>query len=197
VTVLKAKRPKFLVPRRRYEFDEDLWIVKFGRPKVAPLLRVGRRAGIVALQGGEQGLSLAARGGKAFAVSSAAQGRKMILVVQWRRMPKDWELSFVDKMKSMEAMGIQFPDVLRAYLPTVLGEAPSEVMLNWVGRQTRAQPKRFVNAARKMFGKSSKSIITGLERTANPEAMLEARKPVEAPYQSLVDAIRIADSGLS
>jgi hypothetical protein len=44
-----------------------------------------------------------------------------------------------------------------------------------------------------MFGKSSRSIIIGVERIADPVQMLEARRPVEPPYQSLVDAIRAAD----
>ena len=192
-TMLRVKLPRFLVPRRKYEVNEDLWLVRTGRPMANLLLRVGRRAGIVALQGGYETLGLAARGGRVAASNLAVQGRKVVLLAQWRRMPKAWELSFVGKMKSMEASGIQFSEVLKTYLPSVLGEAPSEVLLNWVGRQTRHQPKRFVSTVRKMFGRSSMSIIMSLEKAADLEAMLEARRPVEAPYQSLVDAIRAAD----
>jgi hypothetical protein len=193
MAVLKARLPKFLAPRRKYEVNEDLWLVKFGRPKMELLLRVGRRAGIVALQGSQEARLVFVRGGKGAVSAVAIQGRNAVLFAQWRRMPKDWELSFVQKMKAMETLGIQFPEILRTYLPSVLGEVPSEVLLNWVGRQTRHQPKRFVNAVRKMFGKSSRSIIMGLEKAANPEEMLDAKKPVAPPYQSLVDAIRAAD----
>jgi hypothetical protein len=193
IRLLKVRIPKFLTPRRRYEVDESNWLVIWGRPKVIALWRVSRPVALEGVKDGRKGLVFTLRGLLAGMHAVEAGGRKLVLFIQWGRMPKAWELSFVSKMKLMEAQGIPFPEVLKTYLPTVIGEAPSGVLLNWVGRSTRHQPKRFTNAVAEMFGKSSRSIITGLEKTADPEQMLDARRPVEPPYQSLVDAIRAAD----
>jgi hypothetical protein len=213
--VMKARLPRFLVLRRRYEVDRSHWLVKYG-PQMAglPFVTAGTTI-LLIVREGEKGVVLLTNGGRKALPSLGASGqkgaihltngggrvlsgltvpgRKVVLFVQWRRMPKEWEVSFVRKMKSMEAQGIRFPEVLKLYLPSIIGEAPSEVLLRWVGRQTRLQPKRFANAARKMFGKSSKSIITGLENLADPEKIMADRMPVEPPYQSLVDAIKAAD----
>ena len=212
---MKVRLPRFLAPRRRYEVDRSHWLVKSGPTMVGlPFVAVGT-AILIILREGEKGAVLLTRGGRRISPGItfsgrkggdlltsgggkvlsglAAPGRKVVLFVQWRRMPKEWEVSFVKKMKWMEAQGIRFPDVLKLYLPSIIGEAPSEVLLRWVGRQTRVQPKRFVNAVREMFGKSSKSIITGLERLSDPEKILADRVPVDPPYQSLVDAIKAAD----
>jgi hypothetical protein len=153
---MKVRKPRFLTPRRRYEVNESMQLVQFGRAKLSATLRFLE---------------------------------KVVLFIEWGRVPRQWEVSFVAKMKSMEAKGISFPDVLRTYLPTVYGDAPSEVLFNWVGRKARHQPKAFVQAVSKMFGPSAKSIVGKLENVADPEAMLEARRPAELPFQSLVDAI--------
>jgi hypothetical protein len=170
-----------------------LVIVREGQKGALLLTHGGRRALPSLGASGQKGAIHLTNGGGRVLSGLAVPGRRVVLFVQWGRMPKEWEVSFVKKMKSMEAQGIRFPEVLRLYLPSIMGEAPSEVLLRWVGRQTRVQPKRFAKAVRKMFGKSSKSIITGLERLADPEKILADRKPVEAPYQSLVDAIKAAD----
>jgi hypothetical protein len=109
-------------------------------------------------------------------------------------MPKVWEISFVAKMKSMEARGIAFQDVLKKNLPTLFGDGPSEILLRWIGRKNSTQPKRFAKAAGKMFGKSARSIITGLENLADPDKMLEVHEEAEPPFQSLIEAIQRADS---
>jgi hypothetical protein len=158
---MKARKPRFLTPRRKYQVDESMWLVKFGRPKVEMLMR---------------------------------QGQKVVLFVQWRRMPKSWELSFVTKMKIIEAEGITFREVLKTHLPTLFGEAPTEVLLRWIGKRARTQPKRFVKTVADMFGNSAKAIITGLESLADPDEMLEAHKPEEPPFQSLIEAIQQADA---
>ena len=193
IRVLKVRLPRFLTPKRRYEVDESNWLVIWGRPKAITLWRVSRPIALEMIKEGREGSALGLRGVRVGIRAVAAGGRKLILFVQWGRMPKAWELSFVSKMKMMEAQGIPFPEVLKTYLPTVIGEAPSGVLLNWVGRSTRHHPKQFTNAVAEMFGKSSRSIIVGVERIADPVQMLEARTPVEPPYQSLVDAIRAAD----
>lgn len=191
--MLKVSLPGFLVPRRKYEVNKSHWLVRFGPPMVRlPFVAAGTAILLVVREGG-RGAVLLIHGGRRGLSVLAVPGRNVVLFVEWRRMPKEWEVSFDNKMKSMEARGIQFPEVLKEYLPSIIGEAPSEVLLRWVGRQTRLQPKRFANAVREMFGKSSKSIITGLERLSDPEKMIENHRPVEPPYQSLVDAIKAAD----
>jgi hypothetical protein len=202
--LLKARLPKFLTPRRKYQVDESYWLVKVGKPKVQAFFRVAMPkfqafmsvatpAGIELVLEGRKGLIVLLRGGGRGISGFSGGGRKVVVFFQWGRMPASWELSFVGKMKSMEAQGIQFPLVLKTYLSSVMGDAPSETLLHWVGRKNRNQPKQFTNAVRKMFGKSAKPIITGLEKLANPEEILRSQIPEEAPYQSLVDAIKAAD----
>jgi len=124
-------------------------------------------------------------------------GRKSVLFFQWHRIPKDWELSFVAKMKSAESKGIPFTEVLQTDLPLVLGQVPSDVLLRWVGKRARSQPKRFVNTINEMFGKSGKKIIVGLQDALNPDKMLEVHEPPEEKFQSLIDAIEKADAANS
>ena len=119
---------------------------------------------------------------------------KTILFFQWRRMPKAWELTFVSKMKEAEAQGIPFPEVLQTNLPTLLGEAPSEVLLRWVGKKARSQPKSFAKAVAKMFGPSGRRVITGLEEKFNPQDMLQTHEEGEEPFQVLIDAIEKSDA---
>ena len=118
----------------------------------------------------------------------------MILLFQWGRMPRPWELSFVAKMKEAESQGIPFPEVLQTNLPMVLGEAPSEVLLRWVGRKGRSQPKGFAKVVAKMFGPSGKRIITGLEDRFSPQDMLQTHEKPEEPFQALIDAIEKSDA---
>ena len=74
------------------------------------------------------------------------------------------------------------------------GQVPSDVLLRWVGKRARSQPKRFVNTINEMFGKSGKKIIVGLQDALDPDKMLEAPKPAEEKFQSLIDAIQQADA---
>jgi hypothetical protein len=122
---------------------------------------------------------------------------KTILFLQWGRMPKPWEVSFVKKMRSAESQGIPFPEVLQTNLPLVLGEVPSDVLLRWVGRKARSQPKRFAKVISKMFGPSSRRIITGLEERLDPQSMLEVHEEPEEPFQALIDSIERADAARS
>jgi hypothetical protein len=191
--ILKIRIPEFLTPRRKYEVNETMWLVKFGRPKIKLILRVGKP---VALRLANEGVGfgfLVSRWGKRGANALSASGHKMVLFVQWRRMPKVWEVSFVNKMELAESKGIAFPEVLQSYLPSIMGEAPADVFLKWIGKRARQQPKPFAKAASKMFGESAKPIITGLENLADLDGMLRSRMPVDPPYNSLVGAIRAAD----
>jgi len=190
VISLKARLPKFLVPRRRYEVDESMLLVKIGRSKLLPAVNSARST----LAPVEKGLTLF---GHYFSVTVGHQLHNAILLIQWGRMPKHWELSFVSKMKEAETQGIPFPEVLQQSLPMVLGEGPSEVLLRWVGRKARSQPKHFAKAVAKMFGPSGRRIITGIEDRFSPEDMLETDEEPEEPFQALIDAIEKSDAGKS
>jgi hypothetical protein len=197
---LRVKLPKFLTPRRKYEMNESMWLVQFGRPKVEMIIRLGRKS-IPILQSPERGVIFQIRkmGPVAHSarVALAREGRKPVLYLQWHRMPKEWELSFVAKMKWAESRGIPFTEVLQTDLPLVLGQVPSDVLLRWVGKRARSQPKRFVNTINHMFGKSGKKIIIGLQESLDPEKMLETSEPQEENFQSLIDAIQQADASNS
>ncbi|HEV2226896.1 MAG TPA: hypothetical protein VGR56_08875 [Nitrososphaerales archaeon] len=204
---MKARKPGFLSLKRRYEVDESSWLVKHGRPmlnklfrEVLPILKMLILGGVVALRFGFQEIRPIFRQGPrvsgAFRSAGRAfahKGQTVVWFFQWRRFPKAWEISFVAKMKSMEVRGIPFQLVLKSNLPVLFGDAPSETLLRWMGRRNRTQPKRFAKAAAKMFGKSAKSIITGLENLADPDKMLEVHQEVEPPFQSLIEAIQRAD----
>ncbi|HEV2138963.1 MAG TPA: hypothetical protein VGR53_08975 [Nitrososphaerales archaeon] len=204
---MKARKPGFLSLKRRYEVDDSSWLVQHGRPMLKklfreglPILRILILGGVVALRFGLQGIRPIFRQGPrvsgAFRSAGRAlahKGQMLVWLFQWRRFPKAWEISFVSKMKSMEDRGIPFQQILKSNLPVLFGDAPSEVLLRWMGRRNRTQPKRFAKAAAKMFGKSAKSIITGLENLADPDKMLEVPHEVEPPFQSLIEAIQRAD----
>ncbi|HEY6282489.1 MAG TPA: hypothetical protein VIW22_01030 [Nitrososphaerales archaeon] len=204
---MKARKPGFLNLKRKYEVDESSWLVQHGRPMAKKLFRGGLPilktliiGGVVVLRFGFQELRpifhQGSRVSGAFRSAGRAfahEGQMLVWFFQWRRFPKAWEISFVAKMKSMEARGIPFQQVLKSNLPLLFGDAPSEVLLRWMGRKNRTQPKRFAKAAAKMFGKSAKSIITGLENLANPDKMLEVHQEAEPPFQSLIEAIQRAD----
>jgi hypothetical protein len=194
---VKVRVPKFLTPRRKYEVNESMRLVKFGRPTVEMLLRHTRKA-ILVLKLAEKELLIGSRKVGPFAHSArialVREGRKPIIYFQWGRMPKDWELSFVAKMKSAESRGIPFPEVLQTNLPLVLGGGPSDVLLRWVGKRARSQPKRFVKTVNEMFGKSGKRVIIGLHDALDPDKMLEVHEPPEEKVQSLIDAIQQADA---
>lgn len=197
---LRVKLPKFLTPRRKYETNESMWLVKIGRPKVEMLIRLGRRSLPVLQTTEKELLFLIGKMGPvahSTRIALARESRKPILYFQWHRIPKDWELSFVVKMKSAESRGIPFPEVLQTDLPLILGQVSSDVLLRWVGRRARSQPKRFVNTINEMFGKSGKKIIVGLQDTLDPDKMLEAQEPPEDKFQSLIDAIEQADAANS
>src|SRR5712692_310570 len=204
---MKARKPGFLNLKRKYEVDESSWLVQHGLPVLKlifreslPILKMLILGGIIMLGFGFSKVKPVVHQGpkvtgafRSVGRAFAHEGRMIAWFSEWRRMPKAWEISFVYKMKSMEARGISFQDVLKSNLPMLFGDAPSEVLLRWMGRKNRTQPKRFAKAAAKMFGKSAKSIITGLENLADPDKMLEVHEEVEPPFQSLIEAIQNAD----
>ena len=194
---MKNRLPKFLTPRRKYEVDESMKLVQFGRAQMKTAIRLGQRVVVVSgaikrdyVPNGQE-ISMMGQSARA---GLGDQLRKPVLYFQWGRMPKAWELSFVSKMKSVESLGIPFPEVLQTDLPLVMGEAPAGVLLRWIGRRARSDPKTFAKAVSGMFGTSGKRIITGLEAALNPEKMLDSHKEPEEPFQSVIDAIQKADA---
>jgi hypothetical protein len=177
---------ELLTPRRKYEVDESMKLVKFGRSRVIPVVNSTRRV----LAPAEKEMIML---GRHLSVAAGVQLHRAILLVQWGRMPKPWELSFVSKMKEAESQGIPFPEVLQTGLPLILGEAPSEVLLRWVGRKARSQPKHFAKVVEKMFGPSGKRVITGLQERFNPNDRLGAHEEPEEPFQALIDSIEKAE----
>ena len=165
-------------------------LVKIGRSRLLPAAKTAQRVLTPVAK------ELIVLGHSTWIVTSR-QFSRMVLVFQWGRVPKSWELSFVAKMKEAESQGIPFPEVLQTNLPLVLGEAPSEVLLRWVGRKARSQPKSFAKVVAKMFGPSGKRIITGLEYNFSPQDMLQINEEPEEPFQALIDAIEKADAGTS
>ena len=190
--------PKFLTLRRKYEIDESMGLVKFSRAHFGVLIMIGIR---MTAYGRTAEAAVVPQSRKLVSFGHSAgqtlvrEASKPVLFLQWGRVPKDWELSFVAKMKSAESQGIPFTQVLQADLPLVLGEVPSDVLLRWVGRRARSQPKQFVKIVGKMFGPSGKRIITGLEGRLDPEKLLEVEKDPDEPFQSLIEAIQRADAG--
>jgi len=185
--LLKVHLPKFLVPRRKYQVDESMLLVKIGRTRLLPTARVAQK---VSSASGRKLVMF----GRGTSVSLNRQFNETVLFLQWGRRPKPWELTFVMKMKWAESQGIPFTEVLQTNLPLVIGDAPSDVLLRWVGRKARRQPKHFVKTVEKMFGPSGKRIIAGLEYRLSPEEMLEAHEEPEEPFQALIDAIEKADA---
>ena len=165
-------------------------LVKIGRSRLMPTLREALK--ILTRLGRELVVI-----GHSTVVVLDRQFHNVILFIQWRRMPKPWELSFESRMKSAETQGIPFAEVLQTNLPLVLGEVPSDVLLRWVGRKGRSQPRRFAKIISKMFGPSGKRIITGLEERFSPQEMLAINEEPEEPFQALIDAIERADASKS
>lgn len=118
----------------------------------------------------------------------------MVLLLQWGRVPKDWELAFVLKMEAAQSQGIDFRAILKADLPAVLGEVPSGVLLRWVGKKAKANPKTFVKTVNKIFGRSGRQIIVGLQEIQDQGRMVVAEKSLEEEFQPLIDAINQADA---
>ena len=243
--MLKARVPTLLLPRRRYELNEDLWIVRFAQPKIElavevewAALTIGwhlARAGSIRLATelrdsgpmwrsagrsvthqlaaglGSFGVALSSAGqafahhlaggggrlGPGFRSAGrrvAGQGENIVLFFQWGRVPKEWERLFVAKIHESEARGVPFHDIVKATLPSVIGEAPSFVLLRWVGQKGAKGPRQFVKTVEKTFGKSAKSVIVGLNRSLDPDAMLEVPEEPEEKFRAVIEAIQKADA---
>ena len=122
--------------------------------------------------------------------------RRGALTFKWGRVPKVWELSFIDRMRELEKEGLPFNEVLRSTLPKLMGEDTSYVLRAWVGRTARCNPERFARNISEMFGASSRNVLTSLDKLVDERSLLEAKVPKEPPIQSLLEAIQRTDAAM-
>jgi hypothetical protein len=123
--------------------------------------------------------------------------RRTALTFKWGRVPKTWELSFIDRMRQLGRKGIGFNEILRSTLPRIFGEDTSHVLRTWVGRKARNNPERFARTVSKMFGASARNVLGSLYRLADEVKPLENRTPKEPPYQSFLEAIERSDAAIA
>jgi hypothetical protein len=128
-----------------------------------------------------------------FAARARFNLRRTGLTIKWRRVPKLWEMAFIDRMKVAESMGISLPEVLRNTLPRTMGIEGTRVLGYWTGKKSMLDPETFVREMAKLFGKSSKQVVMGVFDGLDEGKILADRSPEEPKYQSLVDAINRAD----
>jgi hypothetical protein len=120
--------------------------------------------------------------------------RRSALFFMWGRVPKIWELSFVDRMRGLEKVGLTFDEILCSTLPELLGEDPSLVLRVWIGRRARCNPERFARSISKMFGASARNVLGGVDSLVDEASLLAKRTPRKLPIQVLLDAIQRADA---
>ena len=209
----------FPKPRRKYEVDESSWLVIKTRatlkwldmeegaelhgasPRVKYLLRW---AYIHARSLGVRFLSWAvseAKGGwrwlgvhwPTFAARTRFGLRRVGLAFKWRRIPKVWEMAFIDRMTAAQKMGIPFVQVLGDTLPKTMGIDGTRILGYWTGKKSMLEPEVFVRETAKLFGKSSKQVVMGVFEGLDEGKLLVDLTPEEPKYQSVVDAIRRAD----
>ena len=118
--------------------------------------------------------------------------RLMALTIKWGRVPNDWELAFIAKMRGLQKSGIRFDRVLKITLPRLFGEE-SEILNSWVGEKAGRNPERFVRSVSKMWGPSAHSVIISLDRLTNDKGLFES-KANDPPYKSLLEAIQKSDA---
>ena len=117
------------------------------------------------------------------------------LTFKWGRVPKVWELFFIDRMRELEKRGLPFDQVLRSTLPKLFGVDPSQVLRTWVGGKARRNPECFVRSVSEMFGASARHVLGSLDMLVDERGLLEAKVPKEPPVQSLLMAIQKANAG--
>ncbi|MGD0478424.1 MAG: hypothetical protein ABSB29_09710 [Nitrososphaerales archaeon] len=122
--------------------------------------------------------------------------RRVALTFKWGRIPKTWELSFIDRMRELEEAGLTFDEILCSTLPQLIGEDTSEILRTWVGEKARCNPERFARSISKMFGTSARSVLGSIKRLADEESLLKKKAPLEPPIQLLLEAIRRSEAGM-
>jgi hypothetical protein len=123
--------------------------------------------------------------------------RRAALTLKWGRIPNTWELSFIDRMKELENVGLTFDEVLRSTLPQLFGDDPSHVLRFCIGRKARCNAELFTRTISKMFGSSARSVLSSMEMLSDEVSLLEKNTPREPPYQSLLDAIERSEENMT
>jgi len=198
---LRSLLPKL---RRKYEVNESDWLVIKGRALLKWLDTDGRsylriiNSHVVATVRWANRETLAAR--RSFWIKWPALRADILfslgrlrLTLKWRRVPRVWEILFIERMKAAERIGIPFNEILDETLPRVVGYDPSHVLKVWVGRRSRSDPETFVRSMAKIFGRSSKMVVLGVFDRLDEGKMLADKIPEEPKYMSLVEAINRAD----
>ncbi len=108
-----------------------------------------------------------------------------------------WELSFIDRMRELERIGLTLDEVLQSTLPQIFGEDTSAVLRTWVGRKARCNPEQFARNISDMFGPSARNVLGSIDKLVDEAGMLEAKVPKEPPIQSLLNAIQRIDAGMT
>ena len=216
LTRVRSLLPK---PRRKYEVDESSWLVIKGRATLkwlgidagAEIHGVRARAWFLLRWAYTHARSLGMRslrwtGREAhearlwfgvhwpgFAARARFGLRRARLTLRWRRVPKVWEMAFIDRMTAAEKMGIPFVQVLRDTLPGIMGIDGTRVLGYWTGSKSMLVPEVFVRETAKLFGKSSQQVVMGVFEGLDEGKLLVDLTPEEPKFQSVVDAIRRAD----
>ena len=206
-------------PRRKYELDESSWLVVKGRSFLHWLNADGRthfhrfeaharaslgRATARSLSLGKQFLGRSGAGAQAtgawirahlgtFSAKARFNMRRTRLAFRWNRVPKVWEIAFIDRMNAAAEMGIPFWEILRETLPGIMGVDGTRALGYWTGKQSMLDPETFVLEMAKLFGKSSQQVVMGVFDSFDEGRMLADKVPEEPKIQSLVDAINLAD----
>jgi hypothetical protein len=120
--------------------------------------------------------------------------RRAALTFKWGRVPKTWELSFVDRMRAREELGLSFDEILRSVLPELFGEDTSEVLRTWIGRKARRNPERFAKNISRMFGPSARNVLGSVDNLVDEVSLLKKKAPRELPIQCLLEAIQKSDA---
>jgi hypothetical protein len=123
--------------------------------------------------------------------------RRTALTFKWGRVPKIWELSFVDRMRYLEKKGLTFDEVLRSTLPQLFGADTSHVLRTWIGEEARCDPERFARSISKMFGASARNVLGSIDMLVDEASLLKKKAPREPPVQSLLEAMQRSRAGIT
>jgi hypothetical protein len=123
--------------------------------------------------------------------------RRAALSFKWGRVPKVWELSFIDGMRAFEEVGLTFDEVLCSTLPHLFGDDTSEVLRTWIGEEARCDPERFARSISKMFGASARNVLGSIDMLVDEASLLKKKAPREPPIQSLLEAMQRSRAGIT
>ena len=137
------------------------------------------------------------RGSRSFSSRALFTLRKAALTLKWGRVPKTWELLFIDRMRKLEKEGLTFDEILQSTLPQFLGEDTSHVLRSWIGWKANCSPELFAKSISGMFGASARDVLGNVDMLVDEVSLLDKKAPRELAYQSLLDAIQTADAGLT